>query len=100
MACTTPQPRASEPLHLSLQEKWVEGMPKLYPTVRLQIVRDLYIREWQVRRCCPSPIPPRLHSVYGVHLGLLCQERTRKLGEELAPLYFPELGQVRLLLYI
>ena len=33
------------------QEKWVQGVPKLYPTVRLQIIRDLYIREWQV----PSP---------------------------------------------
>jgi hypothetical protein len=42
----------------------MNGAEKLYPTVRFQLLRDLYIRDWRVR--------------------------TRRLGTELMPHYFPD----------
>lgn len=42
-------------------EKTVEGVERLYPTARLQLVRELFVGEWQ--------------------------ERTQRLGETLYPLY-------------
>jgi hypothetical protein len=74
---------------------------KLYPTVRLQIVRDLYIREWQAsaarrraRRRTPrappvvpqsSPFPAKTRPATPCS-----QERSRRLGRELFALFFPE----------
>ena len=49
-------------LHLLAYEKSVEGRERLYPTARLQIVRDLYFAEWQ--------------------------QRSHELGTKLQPIYF------------
>ena len=54
-------------LRLMAWEKSVLGRWRLYPTARLQIVRDLFFYEWQLR--------------------------TKRLGEMLRPLYYPEAAE-------
>ena len=36
-------------LQLLAYERNVEGVDRLFPTARLQVVRDLYFGEWQAR---------------------------------------------------
>ena len=54
------RPRST--LSLSAWEKCIEAWPRLFPTARLQILRELHFGEWQ--------------------------QRTQRLGEHLRPLYF------------
>ena len=47
-------------LKLMAWEKTVEGTARLFPTARLQIVRELYFGEWQVRDAAEiAELPPR-----------------------------------------
>ena len=92
---------------------------RLYPTARLQIVRDLFFREWQARahrshprptgaaaaasaadvkstsgmRRTPRPSPNAVRPAFPTRHHSVApplQSRSRRLGRELYPLYFPD----------
>jgi hypothetical protein len=44
-------------LELLAYERNIEGTERLFPTARLQIVRDLYFSEWQARAVPTASVP-------------------------------------------